>query len=82
MKIVKENLNEAIKHLSGADKEDVIVRYFLDQNKEITNFMYETIDDLSNIVNFRENEELIKSQFTQRFQEALNKVFEEYASNR
>lgn len=82
MKIVKEKIDEGIKHMPGADKRMVISEFFRDKNHDIDNFMYETFEDLSYLVNFRENEDEIRELFSKQLLYSLDKIFREYASNR
>jgi len=78
MEIVRENINEAIKHLSGNTEEDVIKEYFDISDDHFDRFMYDGFDGLSEIVNFKKNEQTIKSEFKKAFEKSLNKIFDEY----
>ena len=82
MKIVKENIDEAIKHLPGRPDEEINDNLKRDViEKAIHKYDYANNDllyDLSNLLNFKDNEEWIKSELLRVFTESMNGIFDEF----
>lgn len=81
MKIVKEHLDEAVKHLSGRSVEDAIAEYFRENEKHLDTYMYDILDGLTEMVNFAQNKELISSEIYKSFEKSFEKAFNEYSSD-
>ena len=85
MKLVKEHINEAIKHLTPRSEEEIQknkeieVDEILDEAFKTYNRANESVMwELSEAINFRSNESMIKNRIKLKFEQSMEHTFETF----